>query len=353
MSEYGPLDRVLHRIALQSASLAELSFDLDQLSRKTDPDEIRQGRHIFVSGLARAGTTILMRRIFSSGYFCSLTYRNMPFVLAPNLWGRKMAYPRAKSAPTERAHGDRILVDIDSPEGLDEVFWRVFDAQSYLTQSFLTPHVPEESIARKYAAYVAAILGADPNRRTRYLSKNNNSILRLNAIGRTFPKALILIPFREPLSHASSLLRQHRNFVAQQKADPFVQLYMTWLGHHEFGLDHRPFRFDDVGFEALRDYQPECLDYWLHIWNMTYSWLEENAPKNALFVCYEDLCRDPAVWDRLKEICGLESSEEGGEQFVASVRADENLSARPELTRNAKALYDRLVGRARNQLMPA
>lgn len=349
MAEYGFLDRVLHRVALQVTPIAELSFDLDQKLSGSDSEEAKGGRHVFVSGLARAGTTILMRRIYASGDFCSLTYRNMPFVLAPNVWSRFVAASKGKDTPAERAHGDRILVGIDSPESLDEVFWRIFDAEGYIAKTYLTLHDPDEEITGKYAAYVSAILKADCERRTRYLSKNNNNILRLRAIRRTFPQAVILIPFREPLSHAGSLLRQHNNFVAQQQADPFVRSYMKWLAHHEFGLDHRPFRFDDAGWDRLAMHKPNELDYWLEIWCQVYAWLGKTAPEGALFVCYEDLCNDSTVWHRLAEICGVEQGDEGGEPFVIS-KANGDVSAQPNLVEEASAIYERLIGHSRAAL---
>lgn len=44
----------------------------------------------------------------------------------------------------------------------------------------------------------------------RYLSKNNNNILRLEALATSFPDALLIHPFRDPLQQALSLLSQHR-----------------------------------------------------------------------------------------------------------------------------------------------
>lgn len=346
MVNYSFLDRVLHRAALQFGPIAELSFDLDQKTNHFDPKEVTGARHVFVSGLARAGTTILMRRIHATGAFCSLTYRNMPFVLAPNIWSRFATASKRKDAPAERAHGDRILVGIDSPESLDEVFWRIFDGEGYIAKTYLTPHEPDEETTEKYIAYVAAILKADRGERTRYLSKNNNNILRLGAIRRAFPEAVILIPFRDPLSHTGSLLRQHRNFVAQQQTDRFVRSYMTWLAHHEFGLDHRPFRFDNAGAGRLAARQPDQLDYWLEIWCQAYAWLEGSAPKDAIFVCYEDLCQDADVWNHLAEICGAESGDGGHEPFIIG-KTDIDVSAQTALVEEASAIYERLVKRAR------
>jgi len=288
-----------------------------------------------------------MRRIHATGAFCSLTYRNMPFVLAPNLWSRFATAPTRTATPAERAHGDGILVDIDSPESLDEVFWRVLGGGDYIARTNLRPYEPDQETTAKYVAYVAAILKADPGRRTRYLSKNNNNILRLGAIRRAFPEAVILIPFRDPQSHAASLLRQHENFIAQQQADPFVRSYMTWLGHHEFGLDHRPFRFDDLGAERLSAHRPDQLGYWLEIWCQTYAWLAHYAPKDAVFVCYEDLCEDADVWRRLEKICDMETGDREHERFVIKNDAS-GAPVQSGLADEARDIYQDLVTRAQS-----
>jgi hypothetical protein len=348
--DYGVLDRTLHRAALQFGPLAELWFDLDQAMNRLDPQGTAGGRHIFVTGLARAGTTILMRRIYATGTFCSLTYRDMPFVLAPNLWSLLTKVARRTKAPAERAHGDGILVDIDSPESLDEVFWRIFSGDDYIGRTHLRPYEPDAETMAKYAAYVAAILKADPERRPRYLAKNNNNILRLGSIRRAFPEAVILIAFRDPLAHAASLLHQHWNFNARQQEHPFVRSYMTWLGHHEFGLDHRPFRFSEAGAGRLAAHRPDRLEYWLEIWCQTYDWLAKSAPRDAVFVCYEQLCQDTAVWKRLEDICRMEIGDREHERFVIKARvSDASLSA-TRLADQSRAIYAQLVARAQDAL---
>lgn len=350
MTAYSFLDRLLHRAALQVGPIAELSFDLDQrVAAKAGADDGLE-RPVFVCGLARAGTTILMRRFYATGAFCSLTYRNMPFILAPNLWVRLTKGSQRKMAATERAHGDRILVDFDSPESLDEVFWRIFAGDDYIARDHLRVHTADADTRAKYTAYIRAILHADADRGRRYLSKNNNNILRLTSIAAAFPSATILIPFREPMAHAGSLLRQHRNFAEQQSSDRFVRAYMRWLAHHEFGDDHRPFRFDDEGARRLQALRPDQLDYWLELWLQTYAWLEQTAPSNACFVSYEDLCSDPEVWHRLATLAEVAAREAADEPFVASrSRLDEAADPHRRATATATAteLHDRLVARAR------
>jgi len=296
-SDYGFGARLLHRLALGSDAVAEASFDIEQASRAKAGPVPDAGPPVFVAGLARAGTTVLMRALHSSGAFCSLTYRDMPFVLAPNLWRRLSSGSRRDAAARERAHGDGLAVDFDSPEALEEVFWRVFCGDRYIAADRLVPMTADAEEVDRFRAYVAAIRAGHggPSGPTRYLSKNNNNILRLSSLNSAFPGAQVLIPFREPLQHAASLQRQHQRFTRINAEDPFSRRYMGWLVHHEFGADHRPFVFGD----SVPGGSPDTLDYWLALWIDTYTALIETAPPACRFVCYESLCEDPAVWPSL------------------------------------------------------
>ena len=295
--DYGFGARLLHRLALGSTSIAEASFDIEQAGRARAKPLPDAGAPVFVAGLARAGTTVLMRSLHASGAFCSLTYRDMPFVLAPNLWRRLSSVSRLDRAARERAHGDGLAVDFDSPEAFEEVFWRVFCGDRYITADRLLPMIADEEEADKFRGYVDAIRAGHPGKR--YLSKNNNNILRLSSLFSAFPEAQVLIPFRAPLQHAASLRRQHMHFRQMHAEDPFARRYMHWLVHHEFGADHRPFVFDGPKSSDLPDGNPDTLDYWLALWVDTYSALLETAPPACRFICYESLCEDPAVWSSL------------------------------------------------------
>ena len=346
MAEYSSLDKLQHRLALQFLPLAELSFDIDQKLVRQDLAQTEDERHVFVSGLARAGTTILMRQFHETGLYRSLTYRDMPFVLAPNLWRKLSNGSTAHSQATERAHGDNILVSADSPESLDEVFWRIFTGSEYIRSDRLVPHQPDTEEQKRFVRYVNAILNAQDEPVHRYLSKNNNNILRLPAIRQAFPNALILIPFRDPASHASSLLRQHSNFKKLQAADPFVRSYMTWLAHHEFGLDHRPFDFTDT---FAPDTSSDTIDYWLELWCSTYNWLADQAPSDAFFVCYEDLCSNPENWCRLAAIADIPADKTKSPLFKKSNATIADVSANPVAAR-AASIYLTLRDRANRSI---
>lgn len=299
--DYTLSDRLLHRLALGIPAVAELSFDLDQRATRAEPGE-SDHRHVFVTGLARAGTTVLLRHLRGSGPFRSLTYRDMPFVLAPSLWKRFSSRWQQGQAERMRAHGDRIMVNADSPEAFEEVFWRTFTGHDYIRPEGLLPYRPGKAALERFRGYVAAILASGGPGERRYLSKNNNNILRLPVLADAFPEARFVVPFRHPHTHATSLWKQHELFCRMQADSPFIRSYMDWLGHYEFGRGHRPFLF---GGSSNGDLSPESPDYWLDLWIRTHEALMEQPVERRHWVCYEDLCTNGEVWAQLARLLGL------------------------------------------------
>lgn len=308
MSDYSFLSRVLHNLALGTAAVGEASFDIEKglLGKGFSPEHNAQ--HVFVAGLARSGTTVLMRSLYDTGQFCSLTYRDMPFVLAPNAWAKMSSRGARSIEATDRAHGDGVLVDFDSPEALEEVFWRVFCGERYIESTHLKAmRADDEEIAR-FRTYVAMIL-----RRYsagRYLSKNNNNVVRLSSIQAAFPNALTLIPYRQPLQQAYSLQKQHQHFSDMHESDAFSAKYMQWLVHHEFGTDHRPFSW---GLDRSSGLTPASIDYWLAQWIGVYTHVLESLPAlghAVLPIGYERLCNETtSVWGALSTRLELTSSD--------------------------------------------
>ena len=333
-SSYSLLSRTLHRLALHGPAQLEMFFDIETGTAPRPPVAASEGRHIFVAGLARAGTTVLMRAIHESGMFASLTYRDMPFVVAPNLWARVSGRSRREIGKTERAHGDGVYVDFDSAEALEEPFWRTFCGQDYIRPDALVPHEVDAETVEKYRKFVAHVLTRYGL--PRYLAKNNNSILRLKYLVEAFPRGLVIIPFRDPMAQAVSLHRQHKRFAVNP--DPFIRDYMTWLAHHEFGQDHRPYVIGDRGPNG----SPDAIDYWVSMWISVHRHLLAAAEAGGAAivpVAYEDLCAgDGMVWHALTCRIGVEPRPAG---FVAAPAP----SAPPvseELLREARVVYGAL-----------
>lgn len=288
-SDYGVLDRALHRIALGNRLVRQSSYDIESiLARDGKVPKVTQP--VFIAGLARSGSTILLNALYQTGCFRSLTYRDMPFVLMPGVWKKLSLRSRVSRIAKERAHKDRLLVEYDSPEALEEVFWSTFSGDAYIFKDKVVPYKPARSVSVRFREYVAHIMASrDDERQNRYLAKNNNNLLRLGAIKFAFPDAKIIVPFREPMQQALSLLRQHELFIKMHRKDHFSMQYMNWLGHYEFGLGHKSYAYCSIANPFYK-----CdVSYWLQSWKDAYNFALDNAPPDTIFVSYESLCADP------------------------------------------------------------
>jgi hypothetical protein len=216
----------------------------------------------------------------------------MPFVMAPNLWAWLSHRWQRRGLAQERVHGDGVLVDYDSPEAFEEVFWQTFDSHLERDPDCYGAEMPSQALLEKFARYrglVEAVVQRRTGeaRRRRYLSKNNNNLMRLEALC-SEPGATVLVLFREPIATARSLKRVHERLGAER--DDFTRLYMDWLGHFEFGPGHRPFLFARA---YMRDgLSASSPDYWLDYWTAVHRHILENAAPFQL-VDYDLLCSLP------------------------------------------------------------
>ena len=175
----------------------------------------------------------------------------MPFLMAPNFFSRiKIKNNIEKKL---RAHDDGIYYDLNSPEAFDEVFYNTFK---------------NDEIKENLKMYINLIL--HKNKKNLYISKNNNNYKRIELINSAFPNSKIIIPFRNPIQHAYSLLNQHKRFCILQKKNKFILEYMNLLGHYEFGLEHKSWN-KSTNYNNFDD-----LNYWLEQWYIFFSNLSLN-----------------------------------------------------------------------------
>jgi|YelNatPaOPRAMG01_1025707.scaffolds.fasta_scaffold00148_53 hypothetical protein len=286
---YSLSSKILHQIALGNKSVMELSFDWETAFQKNKFANTENA--VIVTGLARSGTTILMRALYETERFTCLTYNDMPFVLMPGIWSKMKVQKNKTVEEKERAHADGIMVSINSPEAFEEIFWKCFCGNDYIRKSFLVPHEPNNEVLQKFQLFIKHVLlnSNTTNTAKRYLSKNNNQLLRLPTLMANMPQATFVIPFRLPVAHAFSLLKQHKHFTQMQKQNAFVLKYMNWLGHYEFGMGHKPFIWDDDQYNTLQQYSIEDINYWLVCWKNYYEQVLSLVGNNAVPICYEDL----------------------------------------------------------------
>jgi hypothetical protein len=293
-AHYSRLDRLLHHVALGWSPIAMASFDLER-SRFLRSAPRNAEAPVFIAGLARAGTTLFARALDATGGFATARYRDMPFPLAPNGWAAVSQRFRKPVAAAERGHGDGMTHDLSSLEAIEEFFWRIHGAADYAKPSELRTYRPDAETLEAFADWMALIMLRDgPGR---YLSKNNNNVLRLGALAGRFPEASFIHPFRDPLQQAEALLNQHLRAIGLHRDDPFRRRYMRWLGHHEFGADQRPFAFASG---PVQTGDATRVDYWVSQWTNVYrALLSQPAPiaQQQLFVDFDACCRNPGQFE--------------------------------------------------------
>ena len=120
MKSYSAIDKFLHNLVFRNEIINRSLFEIEKImySKKKD---INNQSHLFITGLPRSGTTSLLNFLFSSNEYASLTYKNMPFLLSPNL---SKLFNKKNIPLKERLHADGINFNINSPEALDEIFFK-------------------------------------------------------------------------------------------------------------------------------------------------------------------------------------------------------------------------------------
>jgi len=285
--DYTGWSMLLHRMILENYNISAALFRLEKRLYKKRLQKA-DSSFVIVTGLARGGTTALTNLLFESKKFHSLSSDNMPFLLSVNLW-RKLHHPR-KSKLNERAHGDNIMFGYKTIGALEEYFFKVFLNDTYIKNKILEEHEVDQRTYEDYMVY-QKLIGIKSND-SQYLAKNNNLILRYKSLRALNPEFKIVLIFRNPVTHAYSLLNQHDRFCDMQEADPFTLEYMNWLGHHEFGLNHKVF---DLELRDLcEEYKDSSINYWLAIWISYYSHVLTLLEDDHLhLIDYADLCSKP------------------------------------------------------------
>jgi hypothetical protein len=223
----------------------------------------------------------------------------MPFVLIPLLWNKISGFSQKSLSLKERIHGDGILIDANSPEAFEEMLWISFWRNKYLSDRILPWGIcdGDENLEffEFFQCHMKKIILLRQNSEKdylRYISKNNNNIARLDLLTSHFPDATILIPFRHPLQHAASLLRQHKNFLKLHRRDKFACQYMKSIGHFDFGENLKPIDFCHW-IDQTNLIDDTSILFWIKYWTVVYDYIFNEVNDNIRVISYEKLCASP------------------------------------------------------------
>ncbi len=338
-AEYGYFSRLLHRVALGSPAILRATMQMEHQKWQGHECDVDALAPVFVCGLARSGSTLLLNRLMATGAFSTSTYRHMPFVLAPNLWSGKSKQHRKAAISAERAHGDGMTHSFESEEAFEEVFWRAIGDPSKING--LLPwnlEVSAEDLNQFRRFMTSVVQAGDAGR---YLSKNNNNVTRIPALLESALSARVVIPFRDPVNFAGSTLAQHRKFLDGHRANPFDAQYMAWLGHHEFGPFFKPFAAPGVVAPT-----EVTADYLVRYWSAVYGEVATLPGTRAVFFDYDGFCEAPtASMAALGASLGLKTTPTPPAQVHPS-RRYERAGIRAETLDNACDILGALKDRA-------
>ncbi len=271
------------------------------LSKRIRSTEVKSP--IYISGLARSGSTILLEVLASIDGVISHRYRDYPLLHIPFLWDwLSSRLPWRDGRPVERPHRDGIWVTPESPESFEEILWMIFfpSAHDPGRSSVLGWRTHCPAFERWYGDHLRKLLFVRKGKR--YVAKANYNLTRLQYLLKLFPDARFVVPVRDPAAQIASLMRQHALFRREQAASRRVLEYMRHVGHFEFGLDRRPINVARAGGadEVLALWERgEELRGWARYWSQVYRYVaealdEDRDLRSACFVVrFEELCAEP------------------------------------------------------------
>ena len=115
-------------------SFKKLSYTLAKVETLLSIDEINNlaiDKPIYIAGLARAGTTIILEMLYRHPFLASHKYRHLLMPYFPHRFSRIIDQSKFFTKPRERVHRDGIIVTRESPEAVEEVFWQDFFSNNH------------------------------------------------------------------------------------------------------------------------------------------------------------------------------------------------------------------------------
>jgi hypothetical protein len=269
---------------------------------------------VFVTGLARSGTTMVLTLLAQADGVATHRYRDFPFLCVPLAWNwLQDRLGGDGEQAVERPHRDRIRITKESPDAFEEPIWQEFfpwvhDAARCHVMGAATSHPEFEAF---FASHLRKILWLRGGRR--YVSKGNYNLARIEYLARLFPTARFVVPVRAPLAHVGSLVEQHALFCRYAQGDARVPRYLAAAGHYEFGPQRRPVNFDPLRVGEIEAAWREGDDErgYARQWAQAYAHVDRLRGDAAigeriLVLRFEDFCAQPeASARRILEFCGL------------------------------------------------
>lgn len=300
---------------------------------KKSIESLKVDRPIYVTGLARAGTTVILEMLSKHPDVATHRYLHMVMPYVPH-WMQSFAdMTPLMLSPTERLHKDGMMVNRNSPEAVEEIFWQRYfeNALDELKSSIMKKDTSNLEFEEFYKKHIRKLM--QDQLRTRYAAKNNYNVSRMEYIQKIFTNVKFLIIVRNPFDHIASLAKQDSILSEVERQDPRLLDWTKIIGHREFGGAKVCINLDDSDkVEEIRNdwrnkktYVAGWAKYWASIYSHVHNTLNNNEQlaKAALVIRYETLCEEPdSTIDRIIEHAELDPGKFGKvkEEYVKTLR---------------------------------
>ena len=321
------LDYTLAIIALRMVPVLRELGEFESSFFRCRLSKVSIEQPLFITGLARSGTTVLLDLLSQCRDVATHRYRDFPFLWFPITWNWFQDRLAKTQTAVERPHQDRIRITKESPEAFEEPIWQFFFPQIHDPQTIhildAGTDIPDfESFFCTHIRKILLIRGGK-----RYLSKGNYNVARIIYLARIFSDARFIVPVREPLAHVHSLVKQHQLFTDYAAADGRITNYLKAAGHYEFGPQRQPVSISRLGTERIleawqagedyRGYAVLWSEIYAHIWRLVAA--GSNLADRILIIRYEDFCAEPRK--TLSQILDFSCLTEHGSHLLDDLRA--------------------------------
>ncbi|NVM35675.1 MAG: sulfotransferase [Candidatus Lokiarchaeota archaeon] len=276
---------------------------LETLALHNDIDKINIEKPIYITGLARAGTTIILEMLSKHLDVATHQYKHILMPYLPYWFSLIANRIKIYTKPFERFHKDGIIVSRESPEALEEIFWRKF-FDNYHDENIskvLSGDVSNSKFEKFYRNHIRKLIFNQ--NRSRYLAKNNYHVTRLEYLLRIFPDSKFLIIIRNPINHIASLIKQTMLILRMEIEHPLLTDWLRISGHNEFGYRQLCINIGNAELiheiRELWDFKETYVKGWALYWNSIYNFVANQLDTNkklkkaTLIVRYDELCETP------------------------------------------------------------
>ena len=253
---------------------------------------------VFVSGLARSGTTIITDILYNTKKFSSFLYQDMPFYKTPIIWNYlKKIFFQKEIKKIRREHGDNIFYNFQSPDAFEELIWSNY-IENYENNfaNVLDSEYSNENLINDLKNSINKIIYL--RGKNRYLSKGNYNLFRINFLVKKFQDAKFVILIRNPFQTAISLEIIDKRFSTFGREDRKFDKILNSLCHFEFGNNKKiPNFFQNKEFIKNCWINGEIFLGYLMFWKETYefvykSYLTTDVKKKIHIVNYDEFKKD-------------------------------------------------------------